>query len=164
MEQQRKLAFGFYSGLMAVIVCLSPLLAVADSTTVLGTPLISHSENERANQPLVLLPIQKESSQGSLSFDLGGSESRKLELQLSKPITLNIENNQRKSSSGVGSVFLDSALSLQLTDSLDITSSLAREERSLHFSHWVVSTARMVYLIKAPSVLRTATLSTRPMY
>jgi hypothetical protein len=72
----------------------------------------------------VLLPIQKESSQGSLSFDLGGSESRKLELQLSEPITLNIDNNLRKSSSGVGSVFLDSALSLQLTDSLDITSSL----------------------------------------
>ena len=124
MEQQRKLAFGLYSGLMAAIVCLSPLFAVADSTTILGTPLVSDSQNERANQPLVLLPIQKESSQGSLSFDLGGSESRKLELQLSKPITLNIENNQRKSSSGVGSVFLDSALSLQLTDSLDITSSL----------------------------------------
>lgn len=124
MGQQRKLAFGHYSGLVAAFVCLLPLSAVADSTTLPATPLVSHSQTERANQPLVLLPIQKESSQGSLSFDLGGSESRKLELQLSNPITLDIENNQRKSSSGVGSVFLDSAMSLQLTDSLDITSSL----------------------------------------
>jgi len=124
VEQQRKLAFGFYSGLMAVIVCLSPLIVVADNTTVPAAPLFSHSQNERADQPLVLLPIQKESSQGNLSFDLGDSESRKLELQLSKPITLSINNKQLKSSSGVGSVFLDSALSLQLTDSLDITSSL----------------------------------------
>jgi len=124
VEQQRKLAFEFYSGLMAVIVCLLPLLAVAQSTSVPATPLFSPSQNERVNQPLVLLPIQKESAQGNLAFDLGGSESRKFELQLSKPITLNIDNNQLKSSSGVGSVFLDSALSLQLTDSLDITSSL----------------------------------------
>ena len=84
MEQQRKLAFGFYSGLMAVTVCLSPLFALAQSTTVPATPLVSHSQNERANQPLMLLPIQKENPQGNLSFDLGGSESRKLELQLSK--------------------------------------------------------------------------------
>lgn len=124
MKQQRKLAFGFYSSLVAVIVCLSPLFAVADSTTVPAAPLVGLSQNERANQSLVLLPIQKESSRGNLSFDVGGSDSRKLELQLSEPIMLNLESNQRKSSSGVGSVFLDSALSLQLTDSLDITSSL----------------------------------------
>jgi hypothetical protein len=124
VEQQRKLAFGFYSGLMAAIVCLLPLFAIADSTSVPAAPLVSYSQNERGSQPLVLLPIQKENSQGNLSFDLGGSESRKLELQLSKPIMLNINNKQRKSPSGVGSVFLDSDLSLQLSDSLDITSSL----------------------------------------
>jgi hypothetical protein len=124
VKQQRKHAFGFYSGLMAAIVCLLPLFAIADSTTVTAAPLVSYSQNERGSQPLVLLPIQKENSQGNLSFDLGDSESRKLELQLSKPIMLNINNKQRKSPSGVGSVFLDSALSLQLSDSLDITSSL----------------------------------------
>lgn len=124
MEQQRKLAFRFYSSLMAAGLCLSPLFAVAESTTLPTAPLVSLSQNARTNQPLVLLPIQKERAQGNLSFDLGGSESRKLELQLSEPITLNIDNNLWKSSSGVGSVFLDSALSLELTDNLDITSSL----------------------------------------
>jgi len=124
VEQQRQLAFRFYSSLMAVIVCLSPFYAVAQSTTIPATPLVSVPQNERTDQSLVLLPIQKERSQGNLSFDLGGSESRKLELQLSEPLTLNIDNNLWKSSSGVGSVFLDSDMSLELTDHLDITSSL----------------------------------------
>ncbi len=109
---------------MAVVVCLSPLFAIADSTTQAATPLFGYTQNDGANQPLVLLPLQKENSPANLAFDLGGSESRKLELQLSKPITLNINNNQLKSSSGVGSVFLDSSLSMHLSDNLDITSSL----------------------------------------
>ena len=103
--------------------CLSPLLAFADSTTQAATPLFSYTQNENPDQTLMLLPLQKEHTPGNLAFDLGGSESRKIELQLSKPLMLNM-NNQQVSSSGFGSVFLDSSLSLQLNDNLDITSSL----------------------------------------
>jgi len=124
VKQQRRQTYGFFSSLMAVVVCLSPLFAIADSDRQPATPLFGVTNNEVANQPLVLLPLQKEHSPANLAFDLGGSESRKLELQLSEPITLNINNNQLRSSSGVGSVFLDSSLSLHLTDNLDITSSL----------------------------------------
>lgn len=125
MGQQRNNVRGFYGSLTAVAVaCLSPLFAIADTTTESATPLYSYTQNEAANQPLVLLPLQKEQSSAQLAFDLGDSQSRKLELQLSEPITLNINNNQLKPSSGVGSVFLDSSLSFQLTDDLDITSSL----------------------------------------
>jgi len=124
VKQQRRQTYGFFSSLMAVVVCLSPLFAIADSDRQPATPLFGVNNNQVANQPLVLLPLQKEHSAANLAFDLGGSESRKLELQLSKPITLNINNNQQRSSSGVGSVFLDSSLSLHLTDNLDITSSL----------------------------------------
>lgn len=125
MGQHSKNASVFSGSLMAaVLACLSPFSAIAESTTEPATPLFSLSENDGTNQPLVLLPMQKEQTSANLAFDLGGSESRKLELQLSEPITLNISNNQLKSSSGVGSVFLDSALSFQLTDDLDITSSL----------------------------------------
>ncbi|MDX2428061.1 MAG: hypothetical protein QNK22_05180 [Xanthomonadales bacterium] len=85
--------------------------------------MFSYNQNENPDQTLMLLPLQKEHTPGNLAFDLGGSESRKLELQLSKPLTLNI-NNQQVSSFGVGSVFLDSSLSLQLNDNLDITTSL----------------------------------------
>ncbi|MDX2416967.1 MAG: hypothetical protein QNK19_05840 [Xanthomonadales bacterium] len=122
MKQQRRHTFGFISSLMAVVVCLSPLIAIADNTPT--SPLFGNTQNDGTNQPLVLLPLQKENSPANLAFDLGGSESRKLALQLTKPITLSINNNFQKSSSGVGSVFLDSSLSMQLSDNLDITSSL----------------------------------------
>ena len=61
MGQQRNNARGFSGSLMAVaFACLSPLLAIADSTTEPTTPLFSYSQSESANQPLVLLPLQKE--------------------------------------------------------------------------------------------------------
>ncbi len=125
MEQQRKFAFGFSGSLTAVVVaCLLPLFAVADDNSVPKTTLFSLTPTEGRNQPIPLLPLQRQSSSTPLAFDLAGSESREFQLQLSEPITLDVHNNRVKSSSGVGSVFLDSSLSLQLTDNLDITSSL----------------------------------------
>ena len=125
MKRQRRNASTIFVSLMAAgVVCLSPLVSFAQSTTEPVTPLYSYPQDTDTSKPLVLLPLQKEQSPANFTFDLGDSESRKLELQLANPITLNINNNQLKSSSGVGSVFLDSSLSLQLSDNLDITSSL----------------------------------------
>ncbi|MDH4018039.1 MAG: hypothetical protein OEU84_00415 [Xanthomonadales bacterium] len=113
-----------FASLAAVgFVCLSSSFAIAETTTQPATPLFSYSQDEKPDQALMLLPLQKEQTPGNLAFDLGGSDSRKLELQLTKPLMLAV-NNQQVSSSGVGSVFLDSSLSLQLNDNLDITSSL----------------------------------------
>jgi hypothetical protein len=104
--------------------CLSPSFVIADNAPLTAARDSSVPAQSRNGGPLVILPIQKEQTPGSLAFDLGGSEKRKLELQLSKPLTLNVNNTRRKSSSGVGSVFLDSSLSLQLNDHMDITTSL----------------------------------------
>lgn len=107
--------------LACLSVCLSPALALANEAGLQYTPT-----NQLTGQkpPLVLRSLQNQSSASGLAFDLGGSETRKLELRLSEPLKLNIANNFQKSSSGVGSVFLDSSLNLQLTENLDITSSL----------------------------------------
>jgi len=118
------------SMLAALVVCLSPVLSVADNTNN-PAPREFGNKQQNNNKPLVLLPLQKE--QAGLSFDLGGSETRKLELQLSKPLTLSINNNLLKSSSGVGSVFLDSSLSLRLNDNLDITTSLGAGKSQASF-------------------------------
>ncbi len=124
MKQQRSRTSRIFGSLMAVSVCLSPLFANADNNNQPATPLFGFGQLAKTNQPLVLLPMQKEQSATNLAFDLGGSESRKLELQLSEPLTLAINNSQLRPSSGVGSVFLDSSMNLQLNDNLDITSSL----------------------------------------
>jgi len=86
--------------------------------------MFGFSQPPKTSQPLILLPMQKDQSAASLAFDLGGSESRKLELQLSEPLTLAIGNSSMMSSSGVGSVFLDNTLNLRLNDNVDITASL----------------------------------------
>ena len=123
-QQRRHSARRLSSLLAALLACLSPAFAIAADTGNSLTPGFGNSQAADANQPLVILPLQKQQSPAGLAFDLGGSEARKLELQLSKPLTVNVNNNLKKSSSGVGSVFLDSSVSLRLNDNLDITTSL----------------------------------------
>jgi hypothetical protein len=110
--------------LAVLVVCLFPLSASAVNADKATSPLFGSSQLNDENQPLPLLPLQKAQSQTSLAFDLGGSDNRRLALQLAKPLTVNINSNLTKSSSGVGSVFLDSSVSLRLNENLDITSSL----------------------------------------
>lgn len=122
MKQQRQSILTRLNSILAVVVvCLLPVLSAADNPTA---PMFEANQQAVETQPLLILPLQKQQAVEGLAFDLGGSDTRKLELQLSKPLTLNINNSLQKSSSGVGSVFLDSSLSLRLNDNLDITSSL----------------------------------------
>lgn len=101
--------------LAGLCVCLWPAFAVAAETT------INRLDN---NQQMMIFPLHNEPVSAGLTFDLGGSDTRKLELQLSEPLTLNINSGLQKTSSGLGSVFLDSSLNFGLTDSVDITASL----------------------------------------
>ena len=130
MKRQRHNAFRCLGSLLAgLAVCLSPAFATADADVqVLGSDQLKGQ-----NTPLVIWPLQKEQSSSGLTFDLGGSETRKLELQLSEPLTLNIRNKLQKSSSGIGSVFLDSSLNLHLNNNLDITTSLGAEKSQASF-------------------------------
>ncbi len=123
-QQRRHVSRQFGSLLAAIVVYLSPTLSLAANSDNSTAQLFRSSQADSNNQPLVILPLQKEQSPASLAFDLGGSEKRKLQLQLAKPLTVNINNSMMKSSSGVGSVFLDSSVSLRLNDNLDITTSL----------------------------------------
>lgn len=115
--------------LAGVAVCLSPALAAADA----GLQLPGDVRDVGSSSPLVILPPQNALPASGLAFDLGGSEKRKLELQLSKPLNVDVANGLQKSSAGVGSVFLDSSLSLRMTDALDITTSLGAGESQASF-------------------------------
>ena len=116
--------------LAGVVVCLLPIHAAAVDT---GLQLAGGIRDAGSNTPLVVVPPQNALPASGLAFDLGGSEKRKLELQLSQPLTLDINNSLQRSSSGVGSVFLDSSLNLHMTDKLDITTSLGAGKSKASF-------------------------------
>jgi len=101
--------------LAGLSVCLWPAFSSAAETA------INQADN---SQQIMTFPLHNEPVTAGLIFDLGGSETRKLELQLAEPLTLNINNNLHKTTSGVGSVFLDSSVNFGLTDNVDITASL----------------------------------------
>jgi hypothetical protein len=125
VKRQRQITFRRLGSLLAgLVVCLSPAFSFADDVNNSTLQAFGKTQQLSVNQPLVILPLQRDQAPSGLTFDLGGSETRKFELQLSEPLTLNINNKLQKSSSGVGSVFLDSSLNLHLNDKLDITSSL----------------------------------------
>lgn len=105
--------------LAGALLCLSPLVAAADDAILPVDQAMTGN-----NTPLVILPPQNALPASGLAFDLGGSEQRKLELQLSEPLTLDIAHGLQRPSSGVGSVFLNGSLNLHLNDKLDITTSL----------------------------------------
>jgi len=127
----RHIAFRRLGGLLAgLTLCLSPAFVKADGT---DTQIPGSAQLNGQNPSLVIGPLQDEQSAAGLAFDLGGSETRKFELQLSEPLTLNIANSLQKSSSGVGSVFLDSSLNLHLNDKLDITASLGAGKSQASF-------------------------------
>ena len=131
MYRQRHIAFRPLGSLLAgLALCLSPAFVKADAA---NTQIPGSVELIGQSPLLVSGPLQDEQSTPGLAFDLGGSETRKLELQLSEPLTLNIASSMQKSSSGVGSVFLDSSLNLHLNDKLDITTSLGAGKSQASF-------------------------------
>jgi len=131
VKRQRRSTFRFPGSLLAgLIMCLSTSFSFADKP---ATPAFGKVKQVSDNQSLAILPLHKEQSSANLAFDLGGSETRKLELQRSKPLTLQVNNKLQKSSSGVGSVFLGSSLSLRLNDNLDITTSLGAGKSQTSF-------------------------------
>lgn len=131
VNRQRRNTFSCLGSLVAgLAICLLPTLSIADNP---ATQVLENSHQADANQPLAILPLQKEQSAAGLAFDLGESEKRKFELQLSEPLMMNLNSNLQKSSSGVGSVFLDSSLSLRLNNNLDITTSLGAGKSQASF-------------------------------
>lgn len=104
------------SFLAGLSVCLWSAFSIAAETTI--------NQLDSGRQNMMIFPLHNEPVPAGLGFDLGGSGTRKLELQLSGPLTLNINNSLQKTSSGIGSVFLDSSVNFSLSENVDITASL----------------------------------------
>jgi len=109
--------------LAGLCICLLPALSVADGKTIMqGFPANAQAENSQ--QKLVVFPLHNGQVPGGLTFSLDGANTRSLELQLSQPLTLNINSSLHTSSAGTGAVLLDSSLSLRVSDNMDITAGM----------------------------------------
>lgn len=112
--------------LAAAMLCLSPVLCVAAETV----PAPLHSNG---NQPLVIFPLQQNKMASGLTFNPNISDSHTLELKLSEPLSLNINNSLSHSPGGYRSVLLDNAVNLQLNDYVDITTGMGTSRSQPNF-------------------------------
>ncbi|NIN60640.1 MAG: TonB-dependent receptor [Xanthomonadales bacterium] len=79
-------------------------------------------------QPWQPFPLLHEQRDGGLAFDLGGSETRKLELRLTEPLLLGAPANAGWQPAGSGILALDATLGWQVDDRLRFDSTLVRAE------------------------------------
>ncbi len=125
MRRQKNNTNHSAGGLLAgVLLCVLPAISFADQANISTADIINGAQIEAGNQSMLAFTLPDDTVPGNLAFDLGGSDTRNLKLQLSTPLTLNIGSTVQKSPSGVGSVFLQNSLNARLTDKLDITASL----------------------------------------
>ncbi len=112
-------------GLLAVaLLCLLPVVAGADESSQSIGQVADVQANVSNKQAPVIFSLPHQRAPTGLVFDLGDVDSRKLEIQISEPLTLNISNNTQRTTADISSVFLNNSLRLQMSDKVDITASL----------------------------------------
>jgi hypothetical protein len=108
-------------GLPALLLCLaSAPLAAAEGFNLKG------HESPGAEAPSVPYPLMVDGG-ASLEFDLGGSETRKLQLQLNQPLSLSAVSGARVQDNGSGLIGLDATLNMPLTDHFSLSGGMGRQ-------------------------------------
>jgi hypothetical protein len=117
---------------LALSLCLfaSPTFAddAAPSVVPAGAPF-SVMRTDAAATPFPFGPI----GDGGLDFDLGGSEQRKLQLQLDRPLSLQTDTRARLLDNGSSVLGLDAALDIPLADNFGLSAGLDRELGAMQF-------------------------------
>lgn len=122
----------------ALYLCLSPvqLLAAESNSQVAilsngNLSLISESSEPQPADPQPF-PLVLDHSAG-LDFDLGGSDTRKLELQLAQPLSLHSGMRTRTLDNGSNLLGLDATLNMPVTDNFNLSAGVDRELGSARF-------------------------------
>jgi hypothetical protein len=120
--------------LAAVVLCLASGAVGAEAS---GTPLLFAGEtlglaNSRDEPVAASVPMVFDRS-GGLLFDLGGSETRKLQLQLDQPLSLQAGTDTRVLDSGSNLLGLDATLSLPLTSQLSLGAGVGHQYGASRF-------------------------------
>ena len=117
--------------LPCLLLCLSTAIAAADeapdSVLTIGSVTLSQisggPEQSSSNPESFNLLIDQDAG---LDFDLAGSETRKLQLQLDQPLSLSMSSGVRAYDSGSNLLGLDATLDLPLSNSFSLTAGAER--------------------------------------
>lgn len=121
----------------ALFLCLAPAALSADeaaskvsiiSNGDIGLSLETTEATASESQPFPLLL----DNNGGLDFDLGGSDTQKLELQLSQPLSL--QGGMRSRALDGGNMLgLDATLNMPVSDNFNLTAGIDRQRSSARF-------------------------------
>ncbi|NND45347.1 MAG: hypothetical protein HKN58_08485 [Xanthomonadales bacterium] len=110
----------------ALLLCLLPVLAAAQASGLPGDDALRSPAPE-------FRPVIFPQAAPALPFDLAGSETRKLQLQLSEPLSFQAAGESRWLNAGSGSLLAGSALEWTVTDRLKLGAALNSQRSRVQF-------------------------------
>lgn len=115
------------SGLLSgLLLCLAPLTTVAQESALPGSSTLGAGTTP-------FQPVLVTGDAPNLAFDLAGSDTRKLQLQLSEPLSLQLLSQSRWLNAGTGSLLAGSTLEWTVTDQLKLGAALEQAHSRVQF-------------------------------
>lgn len=124
--------------LSCLMLWLTPVVAVADDANAtasilahetLGLMSDNHNAEATGSAPF---PLVIDNNAG-LNFDLGGSDTRKLQLLLNQPLTLSTGSRARVLDSGGNMLGLDATLNVPIGDNFNLSAGFDKQAGAAHF-------------------------------
>jgi hypothetical protein len=119
-NNKRLACAGLLSGLL---LCLAPAAALAQLSNI----------PEPGSAAPQFQPIVSQNPAPVLAFDLAGSDTRKLQLQLSEPLSLDAFSESRWLNAGTGSLLAGGALQWTMSDKLKLNAALGQQQSRVQF-------------------------------
>lgn len=121
-----------------LLLCVASGNIVADETHVSASVLANNtlslmsdsSESDPANQQAFPMMLDRD---GGLDFDLGGSDTRKLQLQLDQPLSLHSGSRARLLDNGSNLLGLDATLNAPIGDNFSLSAGVDQEMGNAQF-------------------------------
>jgi hypothetical protein len=122
IQQSQRSRFGITAG---ALLCLFSLPAFAQNSGISSDDLIDEES--------VFSPIPEIQNNSVLSFDMAGSETRKLQLQLSEPLSLNVTTQSRWLNLSGGSLLAGTSLEWMASENLGFNTRASQSVSQVQF-------------------------------
>jgi hypothetical protein len=116
-----------------VVLCAFVTTTPAQDSTLSATELLDAMPGVGEATLFTPFPLLGHRSAAGLAFDLGGSENRRLQLELSEPLTLGVNTRSRWLNLGGGEVAVGTSLGWLINENLSIEAGVRRDEVQVPF-------------------------------